>query len=43
MINSMVGCTRWTELGDAMKFHISFAKQALAPSEFRLLNGKLSL
>ena len=35
----MVQCSRWAELGDAMRFHINLSKQALAPSEFRLLNG----
>jgi hypothetical protein len=35
----MVGCSRWTELTEAMKFHINFARQAAAPTEFRLLNG----
>ena len=35
----MISCSRWTELTEALKFHVNFARQASAPSEFRLLNG----
>lgn len=35
----MVTCTRWSELTDALSFHIDLAEAALAPTEFRLLNG----
>ena len=34
----LVSCSRWTELTDALRFHIDLAKKARAPSEFRLLN-----
>ncbi|KAJ1422857.1 hypothetical protein B484DRAFT_452163 [Ochromonadaceae sp. CCMP2298] len=37
--SKMVQCTRWAELTSAMKFHVNLARQACAPSEFRLLNG----
>lgn len=35
----MVPCTRWSELTDALNFHIELAEVAKAPTEFRLLNG----
>ena len=35
----MIKCSRWTELTESLKFHVNFARQAAAPSEFRLLNG----
>lgn len=35
----MIGCSRWTELGDSVRFHMKLAHAARAPSEFRLLNG----
>ena len=35
----MIKCSRWVELAEALKFHVEFAKQACAPTEFRLLNG----
>ncbi|KAJ1392930.1 hypothetical protein B484DRAFT_459366 [Ochromonadaceae sp. CCMP2298] len=35
----MVQCSRWSELTASMKFHVDLARQACAPSEFRLLNG----
>jgi hypothetical protein len=35
----MAKCTRWAELCAALKFHINFAHQARAPTEFRFLNG----
>ena len=38
-IYSMIKCSRWTELTEALKFHVNFARHAAAPSEFRLLNG----
>jgi hypothetical protein len=34
----LVSCSRWTELTDALRFHVTLAKKARAPSEFRLLN-----
>eukprot|EP00600_Ochromonadales_sp_CCMP1393_P006675 CAMPEP_0174962126 /NCGR_PEP_ID=MMETSP0004_2-20121128/4617_1 /TAXON_ID=420556 /ORGANISM="Ochromonas sp., Strain CCMP1393" /LENGTH=366 /DNA_ID=CAMNT_0016210637 /DNA_START=58 /DNA_END=1158 /DNA_ORIENTATION=+ len=36
---ALLSCSRWAELTDAMKFHVKFAREASAPSEFRLLNG----
>jgi hypothetical protein len=35
---SLVGCTRWEELGDTLKWHASVAAHLAAPTEFRLLN-----
>lgn len=35
----LVGCTRWSELGDTLKFHIELSYRANCPSEFRLLNN----
>ena len=35
----MVSCTRWSELTDALSFHIELAEAVRAPTEFRLLNG----
>lgn len=35
----MLQCSRWTELTEALKFHINFARQASAPTEFRFLNS----
>ena len=35
----MLKCSRWVELTEALKFHVNFARQASAPTEFRLLNG----
>ena len=35
----MVSCTRWSELTDALSFHIDLAEAVKAPTEFRLLNG----
>ena len=32
-------CSRWAELTDALQFHINFARQACAPTEFRFLNS----
>jgi hypothetical protein len=34
-----VNCTRWAELGDALRFHAGLATAANALTEFRLLNG----
>lgn len=34
-----VGCTRWAEMVEAVKFHGEFAYMCQAPSEFRLLNS----
>jgi len=31
----IIKCSRWNELVEAMKFHINFAKAAVAPTEFR--------
>ena len=33
-----ISCSRWTELGDAMKFHVNLAKEAGSRTEFRFLN-----
>ena len=38
-IYSMLQCSRWSELTDALKFHINFSRQACAPTEFRFLNS----
>jgi hypothetical protein len=35
----MIKCSRWVELCEALKFHVNFARQARAPTEFRFLNG----
>lgn len=35
----LVGCTRWAELTEGLKFHVNLAKAARAPCEFRLLNS----
>jgi hypothetical protein len=35
----MAPCTRWTELGDAMKFHVGLAQAGCIPTEFRMLNS----
>jgi hypothetical protein len=35
----LVPCSRWTELGDALRFHVEFARAARAPTEFRFLNS----
>lgn len=35
----MVQCTRWAELKDSMSFAAELSEAAMAPSEFRLLNG----
>ena len=35
----MISCTRWSELTDALNFHIELSEAAQAPCEFRLLNG----
>lgn len=32
-------CTRWTELTEAMKFHVNLARAAHTPTEFRFLNN----
>jgi hypothetical protein len=34
-----VGCSRWSELGQSVRFHAGFAHAAGAPTEFRLLNA----
>ena len=34
-----MSCSRWTELGQSVKFHAGFAHAAGAPTEFRLLNA----
>ena len=34
-----IGCTRWSELAEAVKFHAEFAYQAQSLCEFRLLNA----
>lgn len=35
----MVGCSRWTELAEALRFHINLVTAAYTPAEFRFLNG----
>lgn len=35
----MVNCTRWQELGEAMRFHAGLAEALGTPTEFRVLNG----
>jgi hypothetical protein len=35
----LLPCSRWNELGDAIRFHIELARIARAPTEFRLLNA----
>eukprot|EP01031_Cornospumella_fuschlensis_P043754 gene43754-53506_t len=42
-VKRFVSCSRWAELTEAMKFHVEFAQAALAPTEFRLLNGATPL
>jgi len=39
----MIKCSRWTELAEAIKFHVHLAKYAKAPTEFRFLNGVSSI
>jgi hypothetical protein len=39
----MITCTRWAELAEALKFHIGFAKNASAATEFRFLNSALPI
>lgn len=34
----MTNCTRWAELGEAMKFHVGLAQVGCIPTEFRMLN-----
>lgn len=40
-ITKLIACSRWKEMGESLKFHIGIAQAANAPTEFRLLNGKL--
>ena len=35
----LLQCSRWAELTEALQFHINFARQACAPTEFRFLNS----
>lgn len=35
----MVKCSRWTELGEAMRFHVGLAHAGSIPTEFRMLNS----
>ena len=35
---ALVGCTRWQELGDALRWHARMAAYMSAPTEFRFLN-----
>lgn len=35
----MVTCSRWTELGESMRFHIGLARAGCIPTEFRMLNS----
>lgn len=35
----MIKCSRWSELGDAMKFHVGLAHAGCIPTEFRMLNS----
>jgi hypothetical protein len=39
----VVDCTRWAELTDTLRFHINLANKAQAPTEFRMLNGIVTL
>jgi hypothetical protein len=39
-ITKLIACSRWKEMGESLKFHIGVAQSAMAPTEFRLLNGK---
>jgi hypothetical protein len=34
-----VDCSRWSEIGECLKFHINLSRQALAPSQFRFCNS----
>lgn len=36
---SMSSCSRWAELGDAMKFHVGLAQAGCIPTEFIMLNS----
>lgn len=36
---SMAACSRWAELGDAMKFHVGLAQAGCIPTEFIMLNS----
>ena len=36
---SVVSCTRWAELAESIRFHISLARAAGAPMEIRFLNS----
>lgn len=38
--SKLIACSRWKEMGETLKFHIGVAQSAMAPTEFRLLNGK---
>jgi len=38
-VTKLVGCTRWQELTEGLRFHAGLAHAAHAPTEFRLLNG----
>jgi hypothetical protein len=35
-----VGCSRWAEMTDALRFHAKFSNVACVTSEFRFLNGE---
>ena len=37
-LSRSVSCSRWTELGAAIKFHANLAFSARTPTEFRFLN-----
>lgn len=39
----MVPCTRWAELGQAMKFHVGLAQAGCIPTEFRMLNSSMPI
>lgn len=39
LFRRLVGCSRWSELGQSVRFHAGFAHAAGAPTEFRLLNA----
>jgi len=34
----IIGCTRWSELVESLRFHAELAEASMAPSEFRLIN-----
>ena len=39
ILYSVIPCSRWSEMTEALKFHVGLARAANAPCEFRLLNS----